>query len=487
MSSREEIQITDLEPSIEGGEDIKYVVQIRGIDGTGRPGPWSEPLEFSSPQQIPSLESFNYVPGEQGWKLDNDGTFEVNDAFIRGELQSANYEEGVAGWRLKNTGDVEFSTGFFRGALQIGSNTFRVDSSGNLSIGGSSPSNAPFAVNTNGTITAMSISGSFIQANTITAAQIAANTITAGQVAANTITASQIASNTIRANEIRAGTITANEIADSTITGAKILGGTITGANIADATISGARIANSTITGGNIANATITDAKIVSLDADKITAGEIRSDVVFVGQLNGATGTFSGNLSAATTRARRIHNFSGQTIRFGTDSGTASTFIQSTNNLDLSASGRIQLVANGNLTLSALGSVILGSSTTVTAFSAAGSTLVRDSSGRIRVQSSSIKYKENIREAKKLENLLDIRPVYFDFKEQEGQDLDSRSKNLYGVIAEEVHELGIGELIYYGEDGPQSIHYHNIGLALIPYVKELYDKIEELEGKLDGN
>ena len=152
MSSREEIQITDLEPSFEGGDDIEYVVQIRGIDSRGRPGPWSKELKFTSPQQIPSLESFNYIPGQEGWRFDNDGSAEVNDAVIRGTLESSNFIQGVDGWRLLNSGFAEFSSGIFRGALRIGGNTFNVDSDGNMFIGGPSLNNSPFAVDTNGQI-----------------------------------------------------------------------------------------------------------------------------------------------------------------------------------------------------------------------------------------------------------------------------------------------------------------------------------------------
>jgi uncharacterized protein YjbI with pentapeptide repeats len=474
MSSREEIQITDLEPSIEGGEDIKYVVQIRGIDGTGRPGPWSEPLEFSSPQQIPSLESFNYVPGEQGWKLDNDGTFEVNDAFIRGELQSANYEEGVAGWRLKNTGDVEFSTGLFRGALQIGSNTFRVDSSGNLSIGGSSPSNAPFAVNTNGTITAMSISGSFIQANTITAAQIASNTITA----------SQIASNTIRANEIRAGTITANEIASSTITGSNIAGGTITSTNIANATINGSLIAASTITGGNIANATITGAKIANAT---ITGAKIQGGTITGALIENSTITNSNiasldaaKINTGTLNADRI---SGIVIR------PRSLIIDDSN-------GRLSVSASSLSTSLNSGLQVAGASNFSTTLfrnsgilARTGTNVIVTSNGTFGTGSSSIRYKENIRPVDKIDNILKIESVIFDFKQQDlNEERDDSNFNIYGAIAEQVDEIGVKELIYYDPDGiPLSIQYDKLGLALIPYVKELYDRIEELERRLDGN
>jgi len=56
-----------------------------------------------------------------GWRLDQDGDAELNNATIRGDLQSDNYDPGVAGWKLDRDGFAEFEEGLFRGDI-VGSN-----------------------------------------------------------------------------------------------------------------------------------------------------------------------------------------------------------------------------------------------------------------------------------------------------------------------------------------------------------------------------
>ena len=114
-----------------------------------------------------------------------------------------------------------------------------------------------------------------IASNAITTDKLNANSVTAAKIAVGTITATEIAANTITAAKIVAGTITATEIANSTITGGKIASATITGGNISNTTITASNIVDATITGAKISNATITDANIASLNADKITAGQL--------------------------------------------------------------------------------------------------------------------------------------------------------------------------------------------------------------------
>lgn len=455
MSNREEIQITDLEPSIEGGQDIEYLVQIRGIDATGRPGPWSEELKFTSPQQIPSLQSSNYVPDEDGWRLDNDGTFEVNDGTIRGTLESSNYAPDVSGWRLSPNGFAEFGDGLFRGALRIGQNTFNVDPEGNLFIGGSSPGTAPFSVDTNGNILAMSIDAGLINAGTI------------------------------GANVVYAGTIIATQISSGTINGQRI-----------------PNLNASKITAGEF-----DPVRIPNLDAGKITAGTLNANNVTISgtlsavTLSGVSGTFSGNLTASVTQANGV-----RTSTITSPSGSNLSIVGVSSSMSLTASNNITILPLGNLNINAGGSINIQKSAsisggiTVSSISDFNSTIrnagmltstgvnvvAAGSAFVLRRESSSIKYKENVREAQKLPNILDIKPVLFDFKDLPEQEEESE-KNVYGAIAEDVHNLGLSQLVYYLDGEPETIHYKNIGLALIPYVKELYDRIDELERKVNGS
>jgi hypothetical protein len=129
------------------------------------------------------------------------------------------------------------------------------------------------------------------------------------------------------------GAITATKLAANSIAvgTAAIQDGAIVNAMIANATIDSAKIADATIVNAKIANATIQSGKIASVNADTITVGTLRSstfdgtidgsgnitgngtagwalartggfvanDGTFRGNLSGASGTFSGTLTAA--------------------------------------------------------------------------------------------------------------------------------------------------------------------------------------------
>lgn len=54
-----------------------------------------------------------------------------------------------------------------------------------------------------------------------------------------------------------------------------------------------------------------------------------------------------------------------------------------------------------------------------------------------------------------------------------------------GVIAEDLDEVGLDVFVEYNSDGaPESVLYDRLGVALIPVVRELRDRVDELEAKL---
>lgn len=431
--AREQIQINDLEPSIIGEDVTRYAIQIRGVDGNGNEGPWSTILEYESPELLPSLQSSNYVEGEEGWFLDNDGTFEVNDGFIRGTLQSANYIPNTSGWALDVGGNVEFSSGLFRGALQIGQNTFNVDSNGNLFIGGSTFNNSPFAVNTNGQIQAMEISANFITAGEISADVVYAGTIIASQIVSGTINGQRIPN--LNASKINSGQFDAVRIPN------------LQASIITSGTFAAVRIPN--LSANKITSGT--------MSADRISGGTIDGVFITGASISGTTITSPTNI-VATGYAVGSNNQSLYSLACTINQGLVVGGLTSTNTL------RVRSLPSG-----------------------AGTNIVA-SGGNFRLQSSSIRYKENIRNADKMENLLEINPVLFDYKKTScGEERDFSQMNIYGLIAEDVHDLGLNSLLYYSEDKPESVSYDRIGLALIPYVKELYDRIDELERKVNGS
>jgi hypothetical protein len=106
---------------------------------------------------------------------------------------------------------------------------------------------------------------------------------------------------------------------------------------------------------------------------------------------------------------------------------------------------------------------------------------------------SSLKYKENVRDATPAHAALSLRPVIYDRKAtyQYPEDADGNrligppqmfegAKNEFGLIAEEVAQV-LPEIVtrYGGEiDG---VRYDLLGVALIPVVQDLMRRVEALE------
>lgn len=101
-----------------------------------------------------------------------------------------------------------------------------------------------------------------------------------------------------------------------------------------------------------------------------------------------------------------------------------------------------------------------------------------DSAGQLGTVSSSKRYKENIADMDSYSNnLLNLRPVVFNYKNDE-----SKSRR-FGLIAEEVAEL-FPYLVATDENGhPESVKYHEIAAILLNEVQKLAKRVSELENK----
>lgn len=298
-------------------------------------------------------------------------------------------------------------------------------------------------VTARGTIEASGVFTGTLGANTVNAINISADQITADflsvdRLQVNSINGNRISNDSLDGGKIVNGSIGAGKIGNLEITADKIANLTIDASKIMNLQINNDKIADGAVSTVKIANLAVTDAKIESLSASKITAGTITGLT-----LNGATGTF---LSLSIGGGGNTSTFS-------------NTFVNQ--------------IGNSNFTTNLRNSGIV----------ARTGTLVRaTANGTFGLSSSSLKVKENVRDAENLETLLDIRPVFFDYKRSpNGEEDDPTRFNVYGAIAEEVDGLGLQSLVYYDEDGPRSIDYEKIGLALIPYVKDLKSRVEALE------
>jgi hypothetical protein len=111
----------------------------------------------------------------------------------------------------------------------------------------------------------------------------------------------------------------------------------------------------------------------------------------------------------------------------------------------------------------------------------AANMFVSPGDGAIYRSTSSIKYKKNVEDYDKgLTELMQMRPVFY-----EGISESDEGKIFAGLIAEEVHDLGLTEFVQYAEDGsPDSLAYQNMVALLIKSIQELKTEIDSLKNQI---
>lgn len=123
-----------------------------------------------------------------------------------------------------------------------------------------------------------------------------------------------------------------------------------------------------------------------------------------------------------------------------------------------------------------------------------------DSSGHLRRNASRSEYKLSQRDipVDRLLGLLSLQPkTWFDSSNSEAlaaaiESEDPEELNLVepvrripGLVAEEVEATGLTEFVEYGAEGRlQGVQYTRIGVMWIPIVKQLMDRVSELEARL---
>ena len=119
---------------------------------------------------------------------------------------------------------------------------------------------------------------------------------------------------------------------------------------------------------------------------------------------------------------------------------------------------------------------------------ATGTTLVQSSGGYIRVSSSSRRYKENIIEIDKsgyLNLISELTPVTFNYKQEFAPE--EQHIIVSGLIAEDVDEIQeLRTIVNYNSNGePESISYDRLSALLVLAIKEIKDKLNSIEQRLD--
>jgi len=109
--------------------------------------------------------------------------------------------------------------------------------------------------------------------------------------------------------------------------------------------------------------------------------------------------------------------------------------------------------------------------------------VVVDSNGQLGTVSSSVRFKEDIRDmADASRRLLQLRPVTFRYTQAY---LDGAKPIQYGLIAEEVADV-FPELAVRGADGRvETVHYETLNVLLVNEVQKQQQRIDALEQKLN--
>ena len=124
-----------------------------------------------------------------------------------------------------------------------------------------------------------------------------------------------------------------------------------------------------------------------------------------------------------------------------------------------------------------------------------GANVFVNADGLLQRSTSSLKYKKNIQDASYgLADVLKLRAVTYQAKDSvtkddKGQDVTSPASPqvLGGLIAEEVHEVGLTQFVQYAEDGsPDALSYGNMVSLLTKAIQEQQAIIESLKARLDA-
>jgi hypothetical protein len=125
------------------------------------------------------------------------------------------------------------------------------------------------------------------------------------------------------------------------------------------------------------------------------------------------------------------------------------------------------------------GKTYFGSATRSNTTSSSANMYMDALNGEIKRSTSSRRYKTNITNyTKGLDEVLQLQPKTYN-------DINGDSKEFAGLIAEDVHDLGLNEYVYYNEDNePDALGYSHMIALLTNAIKELAEKNQNLEARI---
>ena len=473
-----------------------YSVRVRTVSTSGVRGTWSS---VSNSSQTPLIAA-SYIQDLNADKI-TAGTIGAHEIVLTqpgsqtsytapngmAVLRSSNYSAGSAGWLVRGDGLAEFNDLTVRSRLDIGGDdatSFHVDSDGNMWLGAgtSNFSTAPFKVSNDGDFRAGSadkyiyFDGTNI---TFTGNLSGAGGTFTGALSGGTI---QIGSGESVFKADSNGIYLGNETfssAEFRVTPAGSL--TATSGSVAGWSLSGSQITAGTVVADDSYGQYITlnsSASLVAYRKDfnsgfgeywtKVDVNSGNPGVTVTGNSNGYNNTSAIRSSNISTRLF-IHNeytsgagygkftATGSHVYFG--DGAGSYTMRIVNSADLYGQG-----TGGASTLDVL----------------------VNSNGTLVAPSSSIRFKENVNNLNvDYKKILSIQPVSFFYKDDSEVPEGSQRAVEYGVIAEQVEEAGVPELVNYKDGVPFSVPYSKMPVFLLEVCRKQQELIEDLESRIN--
>lgn len=318
-----------------------------------------------------------------------------------------------------------------------------------------------------------------IQNDAVTEEKIAADAVTERQIASGAVGNSELANDAVATNNIQNLNITTDKLANGAVTSAKIGTGQVLSSNIGnsqvvtnsinDKAVTGAKIADATIVARNMAFNSVTEAALAgnavytnAIQNGAVNSAKIANNSITSADVNGSICTSAAGVSpvvASLTSSGqvRVNAIFGNAFgSFARGNHTHSQYVQTHVHGFTVDGGTHNPTGNGY-------------------HAHAGTTRQNNYSSK--------RYKKEIsnHEVTDVSKLLDLELVKFKYKNKY-RDLNRGQKWQYGLIAEQVEELGLHELIEYDKDGqPNKVDYALIGLLSLELIKNQQDEIDSLK------
>jgi len=158
-------------------------------------------------------------------------------------------------------------------------------------------------------------------------------------------------------------------------------------------------------------------------------------------------------------------------IRFGNElSNNAPSYLAFATGTGTSPTERTRILSNGITLIYSVYSQTSG----------AAANVIVGSDGNLFRSTSSLKYKKNVENyTKGLSEVMKLRAVTYN-----GINSLDGNKQYAGLIAEEVHALGLTEFVQYANDGtPDALSYQNMVALLVKGMQELKAELDTLKNK----